>query len=56
MIYLFFRCVFIPIKKKFKSKIKKIEIYDFVMVPIIGVLIDIARVLGFLSGHIKRLI
>lgn len=56
IIYLFFRCIFIPIKKNFKSKIKKLEINDFIMVPIIGILIDVARVFGFLSGYIKRLI
>jgi len=56
IIYLFFRCIFIPIKKNFKSKIKKLEINDIIMIPIIGILIDIARVLGFLLGYIKRLI
>ena len=45
-----------PIKKNLNLSFKKLKITDFIMTPVIGILIDVARVSGFLFGYLKKLI
>ena len=55
-LYLFLRCFVMPIKKNLNLSFKKLKITDFIMTPVIGILIDVARVSGFLFGYLKKLI
>lgn len=56
ILYFIYRGIFIPFKKNYKLKNKKFDPIIYFYGPIIGFIIDTARVTGFLFGYIKKLI
>jgi glycosyltransferase involved in cell wall biosynthesis len=55
-IYLIYRGILIPSKKNYKNlKIKK-DLSIFIFGPVIGLIIDLSRLLGFIFGYFKKII
>lgn len=55
-IYLILRTVVIPLKKNKELFKKNLKPLDFLLLPFMGLTIDIARSLGFVSGYLKKII
>ena len=48
--YIILRAIFIPLKKNKGMKLKNLKFQDLLLLPIVGLTIDIARSFGFILG------
>ena len=52
--YLILRGIFIPIKKNKGMKLENLKFQDLILLPIVGLTIDVARSLGFILGNLSK--
>ncbi len=52
--YIILRAILIPLKKNKGMKLKNLKFQDLLLLPIVGITIDIARSFGFILGYLSK--